>query len=348
LLAIAALLTLATMTPRARADGLLLPSRLDRINRCLRGQVLDFTYNHGKDRRIYSPALCEKRDLYVYLPPCYDPARKYPFAMFLHGAGLDEQLFLKLVSDFDTAIVNKEIPPFIVVAPDGSLKGHPSFIRIATFFANSDAGQFEDYLMVDVWDFMMKNFPIRPEREAHVMIGASMGGAAAFTCAMKHKDKFKIAMGFMPALNLRWVDCNERYNSPFDPDCWGWREKLRPLEVIGRPKGILKIRFCNLYSPLIGHGPDAITKLSLFNPIEVMDQTNLKPGELDLYVAYGGKDEFNIMAQVESFLFRARERNIAVGVDFDPKGRHDEASARRMFPAALRWVSPMVNQYRDP
>ncbi len=39
--------------------------------------------------------------------------------------------------------------------------------------------------------------------------------------------------------------------------------------------------------------------------MEVMEGTDLKPGELDLYIAYGGKDEFNIMAQVESFLFRA-------------------------------------------
>ena len=60
-------------------------------------------------------------------------------------------------------------------------------------------------------------------------------------------------MGFMPALNLRWVDCHGHYQAPFDPDCWGWRTQLRPFEVIGYPKGLVKIRFHDLFGPLIGH-----------------------------------------------------------------------------------------------
>jgi hypothetical protein len=96
---------------------------------------------------------------------------------------------------------------------------------------------------------------------------------------------------------------------------------------------------------MVGHGPDAMLKLSRINPIEVMDQYDLKPGELDLYVAYGGKDEFNIMAQVESFLYRARERGITVGVGYDPNGRHDEATARGLLDGALQWIAPLVASY---
>lgn len=57
------------------------------INSRLQGQVLDFTNNHGADRRIWSPALCQKRDLYVYVPPRYDPKKAYPLFIFLHGLG---------------------------------------------------------------------------------------------------------------------------------------------------------------------------------------------------------------------------------------------------------------------
>jgi len=329
----------------ADASGIGGHGELARVNRSLQGHVVDFTFNHGKDRRIWSPALSAKRDLYVYLPPGFDPSKKYLLTIFLHGAGQDEQFFLKsVVKDFDQAISDGKIPPVIIAAPDGAMRGRPSYFSLATFFANSDAGRYEDYLMQDVWNFLMTNFPIRPEREAHALIGVSMGGSAAFSQAIKHKDKVKIAMGVMPALNLRWVDCHGRYDAPFDPGCWGWRTQLRPFEIVGRPKEVLKIRFFNLYGALIGHGPDAMAKLSRFNPIEVMDEYGLQPGELDLYIAYGGKDEFNIPAQVESFLHRAKERGIAVTVDFDSNGRHDEASGRRLLPAALRWVTPLLDR----
>jgi S-formylglutathione hydrolase FrmB len=173
-------------------------------------------------------------------------------------------------------------------------------------------------------------------------MGASMGGAAAFTCAIKHRDRVATAIGFMPALNLRWVDCHDRYQAPFDPDCWGWRSKARPMEVIGYPHGLIKIRFHQLFEPLIGHGPDAMEKLSRFNPIEVMEQYDLKPGDLNLYVAYGGKDEFNIPAQAGSFLYRAKQRGITVGVGYDPEGRHNPTSGRKLLPAAMEWVAPRV------
>src|SRR5580704_9367501 len=45
---------------------------LKTLNVQLNGKVLDFTHNHGGDYRIWSWALCEKRDLYVYLPPCFN------------------------------------------------------------------------------------------------------------------------------------------------------------------------------------------------------------------------------------------------------------------------------------
>jgi S-formylglutathione hydrolase FrmB len=333
----------------AQAQFFGLRRELERMNVKLHGQVIDFTRNHGADRRIWSDALGQKRDMYVYVPPGYDPCKKYPLAIFLHGAALDEQLFLTTIAkEFDQGIACGKIPPVIVAAPDGSMFQRPSFFKMATFFANSDAGCYEDYLMIDVWDFLMRNFSIHPDRDAHALIGVSMGGSTAFTQAMKHKDKIKIAVGFMPALNIRWVDCRGRYETPFDPDCWGWRERRRPLEIVGRPAGLLKVRFHNLAGPLIAHGPDAMDKVSRFNPIEVIDHTGLRPGELDLFIAYGGKDEFNIMAQVESFLYRAKERNIPVDVAYFPNGRHDVASGLQMIPSAMEWVGPRMEKYRVP
>jgi S-formylglutathione hydrolase FrmB len=317
-----------------------------RINRNLSGQLIDLTNNHGADRRIWSPALNQKRSMYVYLPPNFDPNKRYPMAFFLHGAAQDEQFFLQAqVESFDKAMANGTMPPSIIVAPDGSVHGRATLLDPASFWANSRAGAFEDYLMTDVWNFVMENFPIRPEREAHAIIGASMGGSAAFAQAIKHKDRIKTAIGFMPLLNLRFVDCQGKYRSDFDPECFGYREKMRGFEALGRRR-LFVLRFSDLFVPMFGRGAQALSGISEINPIELMERHNLQPGELNLYVAYGGKDEFNIAAQVESFLYVAKQRGIEVGVNYDPNGRHDIATGQRLMPGALRWAADRVPSSR--
>jgi hypothetical protein len=54
-------------------------TNLQELNHCLKGHVDDYTHNHGADRRIWSDALQQPRDLYVDLPPGYDPQQQYPF-----------------------------------------------------------------------------------------------------------------------------------------------------------------------------------------------------------------------------------------------------------------------------
>jgi S-formylglutathione hydrolase FrmB len=320
--------------------------QLHRVNRVLHGQLLDFTHNHGADRRIWSPALGQRRDLYVYLPPNFDPARKYPLAIVLHGAAQDEQFFLQAqVEHFDRAIADGLLPPVIIAAPDGSMFGRATLVKPATFWANSRAGNFEDYVMTDVWNFMMQSFPILPEREAHALVGASMGGSACFTLAIKHKDRVKSAIGFMPLLNLRYVDCTGHYRRPFDPSCFGLREQMRGMEKLGRRR-LFFLSFNDLFAPLYGYGAQALAGISSINPLEVMERCNLRRGELDLFVAYGGKDEFNVTAQVDSFLYFAHQRGIDVTVDFDPNGRHDLATGMRQLPRALQWAAKRVKPAR--
>src|SRR4051794_40196904 len=93
---IGTLLALLALLPAAQASGLLRrTSDLDAFNRRLHGHVDDYTHNHGADHRIWSAALSQKRDLYVYLPPGYDPHQQYPIVLFLHGFTQDETTFLR-------------------------------------------------------------------------------------------------------------------------------------------------------------------------------------------------------------------------------------------------------------
>ena len=118
----------------------------------------------------------EHRRLLVYLPPGYDPRKQYPLAIFLHGAAQDEQFFLQaLAIPFDKAISCGQLPPVIIAVPDGSIRGRAGLIDVASFWADSNAGKFEQYLMRDVWDHMHRNYPIRAGRQSHALIGVSMG-----------------------------------------------------------------------------------------------------------------------------------------------------------------------------
>src|SRR5262249_24214223 len=72
-------------------------NQLDVINRRLQGKVVDYTANHGVDNRIWSRSLYQRRDLYVYLPPHFDPNQQYPLMIWMHGFAQDEQSFLEQV-----------------------------------------------------------------------------------------------------------------------------------------------------------------------------------------------------------------------------------------------------------
>src|SRR5262245_22829141 len=149
---------LAALAPAARAGvwGHYLRHlhALDNTNAKLKGKILDYTSNHGQDHRIYSAALCAKRDLYVYVPPCYDPAKQYPLAFFMHGFAYDEQSFLEFAEIFDKAMACGQFPPTIIAVPDGSIGGRPTILNGGSFYVNSNAGRFEDYIMDDVWNFV--------------------------------------------------------------------------------------------------------------------------------------------------------------------------------------------------
>jgi pimeloyl-ACP methyl ester carboxylesterase len=333
----------------ARAHLLPRPFGLIRTNVQIKGTLVDHTSNHCRDRRIYSPALCEKRDLYVYLPPGYNPSKKYPVAIYLHGFLSDEINFLEwVVKPFDAAIACGKLPPMILAAPDGSPKKKDHLWTAGTFFVNSKLGDFGDYLTNDVYDFLMTNYSIRPEPEAHVLLGVSMGGAAAFGKVMKHRDKFGVAAAFAPPLNTRWLSCRGKYFDNFDPNCWGWREHFDSRDSIGKfCGGLVGIRMGNFLTPMYGKdNPDTLALVASENPIDLLDSLDIKPGFAEFYAAYGCKDEFNIDAQVESFLHRAREKGIEVASESRACGRHSAWTGIRMLPGIIDWLAVKLAPFR--
>jgi hypothetical protein len=97
-----------------------------------------------------------------------------------------------------------------------------------------------------------------------------------------------------------------------------------------------------MVDPIFGQGESALREVIRHNPIEMLDAYQLKPGELQMYVCYGKHDEFNLAAQIESFLYVARQRGLEVGVGYDPEGKHDLATAVRLFPGLVDWLGPRL------
>lgn len=320
-------------------------NEVERINRDLGGQLLDFTYNHKVDRRIYSKALDAKRDLYVYLPPKYDPRCAYPLMFYLHGFAQDERNFLDLVTYADAAIVAGRLPPMIIAAPDGSIEGRPTILQAGSFYLNSKAGNFEDYLVRDVWNFVVEHFAVRPEREAHILLGSSMGGFGAYNLGIKYRERFAVVAGIHPPLNLRYCDCNGKYFSNFDPNCTSYREEYRPLAPIARFYGVIPIRQRQLVNPLFERSQDIMGDMARQNPVEMLDAHDVKPGQLSMFAAYGGRDQFNIDAQIESFVAVAERRGLTIKTVKDPRGDHSTSTGLKLFPSFCDWVKPLLKDY---
>ena len=158
----------------------------------------------------------------------------------------------------------------------------------------------------------MSNYPIRPEPEAHVLLGVSMGGGAAFAKAMKYRDKFGVAVAFSPPLNLRWISCRGATSTTSTRAAGAAATtSRRGREVVGRLlRRAVKIRLRHVRLPAVRQRQpdDGGSVVAPENPIELLDRSTSSRAFAEFYVAYGGKDQFNIDAQVESFLYRAKQK----------------------------------------
>jgi S-formylglutathione hydrolase FrmB len=317
-------------------------ARLEKVNRKIQGQVLDFTHNHGADRRIPSPILGMGRDLYVYLPPGYTPARAYPLILYLHSAYLDEHWFVAAdwIVEFDGMITRGEIPPIIVACPDGLIEGENRFRGPHSMFVNGISGRFEDHLLGEVLPFLFHNFSIRPEREAHALLGASGGGLGAMSIALRHRELFGAVATLAAPLNLRYGNCQGDIQADFDPATYRWRDQYDPDEVIGRfYLGLLRVRARRYIEPIFGSGPDLIDRIIEVNPADLIFRTGLRPGELAIYANYPDQDNYNVDAQNESFAWLASQNGVSVTLEKAPCSRHNYHYFEANHGRAYRWLA---------
>lgn len=122
----------------------------------------------------------------LYLPPDYDAsARTYPVVYLLHGYTDDHTGWLQFgeVNRYaDRAIAAGEIPPMIIVMPDGGV----------SWYINSYDGKerYEDFFVQEFMPAIEKQYRIKADRAFRGVAGLSMGGYGSLILAMKHPDLF--------------------------------------------------------------------------------------------------------------------------------------------------------------
>lgn len=341
---VVALAVLACLAPAApaRAQFLRRNANLDKVNGKLHGRVVDHTQNHGADRRIYSPILGRSRDLYVYLPPGYTPAKAYPLILYFHSAYVDENTFVSahLLARLDEMMARGEFPPAVIACPDGLIDDENPRRGPHSLYVNGVSGRFEDHLLYEVMPFLMASYSVRPERQAHAIMGLSGGGFGAMSIALRHRDLFGAVATLAGPLNLRYGNCEDDYFADFDPRTYRETTTYDPAQVIGRFYfGLRKTRAAKYVDPVFGQGPEVVGRIAAVNPADQLAAANVQPGELAIYVNYPEKDNFNFDAHAESFAWLAAQRGVSVTLDPVPHARHSIPYFKSNHLPAYQWLS---------
>ena len=133
-------------------------------------------------------------DYRVYLPPCYDenPTTTYPVVYLLHGAGEDDTYWQQIgVEDAaDAAIAGGDIPPMLIVVPDGG----------PGFGAGRDGVSFDSFLVDELVPRIDASYRTITTRDGRAVGGISLGGGRALAIAAQSPELFAAAGGHSPAL----------------------------------------------------------------------------------------------------------------------------------------------------
>lgn len=118
----------------------------------------------------------------IYLPPCYEEMleQRYPVLYLLHGQTYTDDQWVRLgaVKMMDRLILNKEIPPFIIVFPDDR-------------YWNVQAGSgFGGRLVEHLIPYIDRNYRTINDREQRAIGGMSRGAGWAFRLGLQRWDLF--------------------------------------------------------------------------------------------------------------------------------------------------------------
>jgi predicted alpha/beta superfamily hydrolase len=155
-----------------------------------------------------------KRGIFIWLPENYSRDNGPYSVIYFHDA---QNLFLpsKSFSGYDWKVdetitrlrANKEIKPCIVVGIPNS-PARDNELNLST----RDGKAYCNFVINEVMPLIKKRFPVRQNREDHIVAGSSMGGLMSFQMAFEHPDKFGGAICMSSAFHTKLSDIIAKVN----------------------------------------------------------------------------------------------------------------------------------------
>jgi enterochelin esterase-like enzyme len=209
----------------------------------------------------------------IYLPFDYETSsRFYPVVYLLHGYTDNDMGWIQfgeanLIAD--EAIATREIPPMIIVMPDGGLN----------WYINNYNGsvRYEDFFFQEFMPYIESHYRIRAEKSYRGVAGLSMGGFGTLVYIMRHPDQFAAGAALSAGVNT-----TEQFVA-MDENAWGrW-----PTTIYGPASGEARITPHLLsYNPIhIAETEDAAKLKSVRIYIDCGDDDFLTIGNAMLHVA---------------------------------------------------------------
>ncbi len=212
----------------------------------------------------------------ILLPPGYfDDGRLYPVVYLLHGWGgwdvhssNSEWNLYGTYQVADALMRAEQIPPFIIVAPEG---GHAYWMNHA-----GDGARWADYVSGEVVPLVDANYRTLAARANRAIGGLSMGGLGAMQIALNHPDEFGVVALRSPTLR--------RIGDPDTPPFFGdadYYSRYDPFVLAERANALMP-----LATYILSGDQDAwLERTQAF--CRLLDQKNAR---YELHVRSGGHD----------------------------------------------------------
>jgi enterochelin esterase-like enzyme len=123
----------------------------------------------------------------VYVPPDWDRQTPLPLVVLLHGAGDDETAAdrKKVMSALDRAITSGDVPPFVMVTPDGD--------RGLWMNWHDGTHRYEDWVLEEAVGLVRDAYPIVEGPAGLHLMGVSMGGGGGLQMWLAAPARFASA-----------------------------------------------------------------------------------------------------------------------------------------------------------